>query len=130
MIKKQKMFSVLFITVRRSNNSSSSSLFSMNNFKFLYTRDSTLTLLVYLNMKLFEKKETIIFGFYLMLSLPRKSNSTIFSPIPSILSYNLTCSTRNEQQPTVSASSSSFSLPTRRASLKEMIKKNMEVFVF
>ena len=56
---------------------------------------------------------------YLMLSLPRKSNSTMLSPMVSIRSYNLICSTRNEQQPTVSASSSSFSLPTRRASCNE-----------
>mmetsp|Transcript_1037 Transcript_1037/g.3047 ORF Transcript_1037/g.3047 Transcript_1037/m.3047 type:complete len:231 (+) Transcript_1037:1043-1735(+) len=44
-------------------------------------------------------------------SLPRKSSSMLWS------SGNLMCSTRREQQPTVSASSSSFSLPTRRASL-------------
>lgn len=37
-----------FLTVRRSNNSSLSSLFSMNIFKFLYTRGSTLTLFMYL----------------------------------------------------------------------------------
>ena len=36
------------LTVRRSNKSSLPSLFSMNNFTFLYTRASTLTLLVYL----------------------------------------------------------------------------------
>jgi len=38
---------------------------------------------------------------YLILSLPRKSNSTTFPPIPSTLSNNLICSIRNEQQPTV-----------------------------
>lgn len=107
-------------TVRRSKISSPGSLFSINNFKFLYTRGSTLTLLLYL------KANSIVvrvvndeFHFYLILSLPRKSNSTTLSPMPSTRSKSLMCSIRNEQQPTVSASSWSFSLPTRRASWKE-----------
>ena len=50
---------------------------------------------------------------YTIESLPRKLRCSMFSPASS-----LTCSTRSEQQPTVSASSSlSFSPPTRSASL-------------
>lgn len=52
-----------------------------------------------------------------MQSLPRKSNSTTHS-LPSSSSWRVMCSTRSEQQPTVSAvSPSSFSLPALSASL-------------
>lgn len=51
-----------------------------------------------------------------MESFPKKSNSTTYS-WSSSLGYSLMCSTRSEQQPTVSAvSPSSFSLPALRAS--------------
>jgi len=45
-----------------------------------------------------------------MESLPKKSKITLLG------GSSVTCSYRNEQQPTVSASSSPFSLPARRAS--------------
>lgn len=53
-----------------------------------------------------------------MQSLPRKSNSTTHF-CPSSVSCKVMCSTRSEQQPTVSAvSPSSFSLPALRASCR------------
>lgn len=57
------------------------------------------------------KLVTSTMWWYLIESLPKKSNST--------LSYsgNLRCSTLKEQQPTVSASSSPFSFPTLKANL-------------
>ena len=48
---------------------------------------------------------------YLILSLPRKSS------VIQLSTSKRMCSTRSEQQPTVSASSSPFSFPTRKASL-------------
>ncbi|KAL3798671.1 hypothetical protein HJC23_004422 [Cyclotella cryptica] len=49
-------------------------------------------------------------------SLPKNSNSISLLSDPSLLGSNFKCSTRKEQQPTVSASSSvSFSPPTRSA---------------
>ena len=102
-----------------SNRSSSCFLFSMNSFRFLKTFFSTGTAFWYLvrgNYDLTPNYRSVSLSSHLMESLPRKSNSTMNSWSPRCSTSSM-CSTRRLQQPTVSAWSSSFSLPALRASL-------------
>lgn len=82
-------------TFNRSNSKSPNTFGSfLKIFRFLKTWSSTSTLLTY-------RTE----------SFPRKSKVTFLGGV------RVTCSNRNEQHPTVSAASSPFSLPFRRANL-------------
>ena len=93
---------------------------SMESFKNSFSFDaftiSKMSSVGYLACVNFSSKSYTIYSTstvlrYLIESLPRKSKVTLLSP------SKRTCSHLREQQPTVSASSFPFSLPTLKASL-------------